>query len=160
MRAPSSLPTNIHRDTLLLFPWDSPGKKNGVGFLFQGIFLTQGSNPHLLCLLHWQAGSLPLAPPGMHTSVNKDQCLGGICWLVVIFFLHANIILGILKSIHRWWKWNFQFCFFALTLRQMFASDMLIVVLRKWNLNSVTMSLEFVSLKNVYFCGNPIFLVI
>ena len=22
-----------------------------------------GSNPHLLCLLHWQAGSLPLAPP-------------------------------------------------------------------------------------------------
>ena len=26
------------------------------------IFQTQGSNPHLLCLLHWQAGSLPLAP--------------------------------------------------------------------------------------------------
>ena len=25
---------------------------------------TQGSNPHLLCLLHWQASSLPLAPPG------------------------------------------------------------------------------------------------
>ena len=27
----------------------------------QGIFLTQGSNPHLLYLLHWQVGSLPLA---------------------------------------------------------------------------------------------------
>ena len=26
--------------------------------------MTQGSNPHLLHLLHWQAGSLPLAPPG------------------------------------------------------------------------------------------------
>ena len=25
----------------------------------RGIFPTQGSNPHLLCLLHWQAGSLP-----------------------------------------------------------------------------------------------------
>ena len=25
-----------------------------------GDFLTQGSNPHLLCLLHWQANSLPL----------------------------------------------------------------------------------------------------
>ena len=25
---------------------------------------TQGSNPHLFCLLHWQAGSLPLAPSG------------------------------------------------------------------------------------------------
>ena len=31
--------------------------------LLQGIFLTQGSNMHLLPLLHWQVGSLPLAPP-------------------------------------------------------------------------------------------------
>ena len=29
----------------------------------QGMFPTQGPNLHLLCLLHWQAGSLPLAPP-------------------------------------------------------------------------------------------------
>ena len=38
--------------------WDSPGKNTGVGchFLLQGIFPTQGSNPSLLCLLHWQAG--------------------------------------------------------------------------------------------------------
>ena len=43
-----------------------PGKNTGVGchFLFQGIFPTQGSNPHLLCLLTWQVGSFPLAPPG------------------------------------------------------------------------------------------------
>ena len=27
----------------------------------KGIFPTQGSNPHLLCLLHWQVSSLPLA---------------------------------------------------------------------------------------------------
>ena len=33
-------------------------------FLLQGIFPSQGSNPHLLCLLPWQVGSLPLAPPG------------------------------------------------------------------------------------------------
>ena len=32
--------------------------------LLQGIFPTQGSNLCLLCLLHWQVGSLPLAPPG------------------------------------------------------------------------------------------------
>ena len=31
--------------------------------LLQGIFPTWGSNPHLSCLLHWQAGSLPLVPP-------------------------------------------------------------------------------------------------
>ena len=47
-------------------PWDSPGKNTGVRchVFLQGIFPAQGSNPHLLCLLHWQAGSLPLAPPG------------------------------------------------------------------------------------------------
>ena len=47
-------------------PWDSPGKNTGVGChaLLQGIFLTQGWNLYLLCLLHWQAGSLPLEPPG------------------------------------------------------------------------------------------------
>ena len=37
---------------MLLCPWDSPGKHTGVGCpaLLQGIFLTQGSNPHLFCL--------------------------------------------------------------------------------------------------------------
>ena len=30
----------------------------------RGIFQTQGSNPYLLCLLHWQVGSLLPAPPG------------------------------------------------------------------------------------------------
>ena len=50
----------------LLCPWDSPGKNTGVGChaLLQGIFLIQGLNPSLLTLLHWQAGSLPLVPPG------------------------------------------------------------------------------------------------
>ena len=40
----------------LLCPWDSPGKNTGVGChaLLQGIFLTQGLNLHLLCLLHWR----------------------------------------------------------------------------------------------------------
>ena len=34
--------------------------------LLQGIFLTQGSNPRLLCLLHWQADSLPAEPWERH----------------------------------------------------------------------------------------------
>ena len=47
----------------------------GCHFLLQGIFLTQGSNPGLLCLLHWQADSLLLVPPGkpyiyMHMCIN------------------------------------------------------------------------------------------
>ena len=36
----------------------------GCHALLQEIFPTQGLNPHLLYLLHWQAGSLPLEPPG------------------------------------------------------------------------------------------------
>ena len=64
----------------LLCPWDSPGKNTGVGChaLLQGISRTHGSNPCLFCLLHWQAGSLPLMPPGnprckMGTSKRKRQ---------------------------------------------------------------------------------------
>ena len=43
-------------------PMDSPGKNTAVGCsaLLQGIFLTQGWNLHLLHLLLWLAGSLPL----------------------------------------------------------------------------------------------------
>ena len=50
----------------LLYPWDSSGKNTGVGchLLRQRIFPTQGSNSHLLCLLQWQAGSLPVVPHG------------------------------------------------------------------------------------------------
>ena len=36
---------------------------SGCYFFLQGIFQTQGLNLSLLCLLHWQACSLPLGPP-------------------------------------------------------------------------------------------------
>ena len=54
-----------------LCPWDFPGKNTEMGccFLFQGIFWTQGLNPHLLHLLHWQADSLPLCNLGSHTHI-------------------------------------------------------------------------------------------
>ena len=44
-------------------PCDFPGKNTGAGcpFLLQGIFLSQGLN---LCLLSWQADSLPLSHLG------------------------------------------------------------------------------------------------
>ena len=42
--------------TSVLRPWDSPSKniRAGYHFLLQGIFLTQGWDVRLLCLLHWQ----------------------------------------------------------------------------------------------------------
>ena len=41
-------------------PWHSPGKNTGVGclVLLHRVFLTQGLNPRLLCLLHLQPGFL------------------------------------------------------------------------------------------------------
>ena len=53
-----SLRSNGLQTTKFLCPWYSPSKNTGVGChaLFQGIFPTQGQNPHLLHLLHWQAG--------------------------------------------------------------------------------------------------------
>ena len=52
---------------------NSPGKNTGVGCcaFLQGIFPTQGSNPHLLYLLHWAAGTLPLTPLGEPHNRNR-----------------------------------------------------------------------------------------
>ena len=61
----------------LLCPWDSPGKNTGVGchFLLQGIFPPPGPNLGSFCLLHWQVGSLPLAPPGKSQVLGTQVCL-------------------------------------------------------------------------------------
>ena len=72
----SSLRSQELSPARLLCPWDFPGKNTGVGchFLLQGIFPTQGSNPHLL---HWQADSLLLnhlrIPTLDQVPVNSSQ---------------------------------------------------------------------------------------
>ena len=60
----------------LLCPWDSPGKNTGVGChaLLQGIFLIQGLNPHLLCLLHCRQVLYPLNHLGSPQKVGLS-CL-------------------------------------------------------------------------------------
>ena len=54
---------------------DSAGKNSGVGChaLLQGIFPTQGSNPHLCCFLHWQVGATWEAPSRSRASLKDDQ---------------------------------------------------------------------------------------
>jgi len=49
-----------------------------------GIFPTQGLNLHLLHLLHWQAGSLPLAPPGKLHIICVCVC---VCVCVYIYVM-------------------------------------------------------------------------
>ena len=59
----------------LLCPWDSPGRKTGIGwhFLLQGIFLTQGSNPHLLYLLHWQVRLFTTSATSVHAKSLQSR---------------------------------------------------------------------------------------
>ena len=64
--------------TRLLCPWDSPIKNTGVGchVLFQGIFLTQESNPRLIHLLHCRQVLYhfsSLVPPGKHRNYIKRK---------------------------------------------------------------------------------------
>ena len=53
---------------------------SGLYFLLQGVFLTQGLNPHCLHLLCWQVDSLPLSQLGSH----------GGCIIIVINIIIAN----------------------------------------------------------------------
>ena len=58
----------------------------GCRSLLQGIFPTQGSNPHLLHLLHWQAGSLPLVPTGKASMELESSYL---IYQFLLFMLQA-----------------------------------------------------------------------
>ena len=72
-----SLPPHGLQPAGLLCPWNFPGRNTAVSchFLLQGNFLTQGSNPRLLCLLHWQADSLPLYHLGSpQTCTQMHSC--------------------------------------------------------------------------------------
>ena len=60
------------QSTMLLCPWDFPGKNTGMSchFLLQGIFLTQGSS---LLLPHWQADALPLSHRGAQINDGSES---------------------------------------------------------------------------------------
>ena len=103
--------------TRLPCPWDSPSKNTGVGChaLLQGIFLTQGLNRNLLCLLHWQMNSLSLQPPGkpiQHSSHMGKKKIWNIS-IISVLIIHWTDILDILYQIICIIKINFT-CIFWL----------------------------------------------
>ena len=59
-------------------------------FLLQGLFVTQGSN---LCLLHWQADSLPLSHQCVVGTARSDSA---IPWTIA--HLQAPLSMGILQA--------------------------------------------------------------
>ena len=71
----------------LLCPWGFPGENTGVGchFPLQGIFLTQGSNLHLL---YWSVGSLQLNHQGsLRTVVSANSLNVNLSVKLFLFFL-------------------------------------------------------------------------
>ena len=108
--------------TLVFCLWNFPGKKTVMGchFLLQGSFPTKESNPCILCLFHWQANSLPLAPSGkmvssnmccqLHKEVVTLYCLMKIqgSKLYMWFQLYKKcIIKSQISSTYDWWDFRF-----------------------------------------------------
>ena len=77
----------------LLCLWDSPGN-TGVGChaRLQGIFPTQGWNLCFLCLLHWQAASLPLAPSGKPRFTSIQLKLISFLFTFLVWLLEHFLI--------------------------------------------------------------------
>ena len=57
---------------------------NGLPLPLQGIFPIQGSNPHVLRLLHWQAGSLPLCHLGCRWMLQSFKSQGHLSKLTSV----------------------------------------------------------------------------
>ena len=67
-----------------------------------GIFLTQGSNLRLLSLLHWQAGSLPLGPPGKPLGrVGLNGAMG-----ISLTPMLLDTVASQTHSLESWHRWG------------------------------------------------------
>ena len=78
-----------------LYPWNCPGKNSLAGccFLLQGILPTQGLNPRLMHLLHWQVDFLPLGHLGSPQSAYE--------------FLKPNLINKLVVLLNSKCSYNF-----------------------------------------------------
>ena len=75
----SATPWAVVRKAPLSMGFSRQGYWSGSPCPPPGILLTQRLKPHLLCLLHWQVGSLPLVPPRKPVYTYNG-----------IFFSHKN----------------------------------------------------------------------
>ena len=69
----SATPWTVARQAPLSMGFSSKNARVGYCALLHVIFPTQGLNPRLLGLLHWQVDSLPLAPPTLKYFSNKKK---------------------------------------------------------------------------------------
>ena len=80
--------------------------------LLQGFFLMQGSNPPLLCLLYWQAGSLPLAPLGRPPRfIPADNIVKYSQWILEnpFYFSTKNNIFLMTQKGKKFWTQRIKY---------------------------------------------------
>ena len=67
------------------------------------LFLTQGLNPRLLCLLHRHVGPLPLAPPG---KLYICACMYMyVCVYICVYTYVCAYICTYIKGFFAWLPW-------------------------------------------------------
>ena len=92
-----------------LQPMDCSPPGSSVHGVLQARILIQGSNPHLLCLLHWQAGSLAGWRRKWQDSCPENPMDGG-AWCAIVH--------GVAKTRTRLNDLTFTFSFFTTSATQ------------------------------------------
>ena len=122
--------------TRILCPWNFIGKNTGVGchFLLQGIFLTEGSNLHFLCLLHCRQILYPLShqgSPQMSRTQSKSFHIEN----------HENLSLREKMALngHQHWDdryWNYLVRILKQLLQKCFSFKVIMNAWNEWKIES------------------------
>ena len=111
-------------------------KQVGCQALLQETFLSQGSNPHLLHLLHWQTRSLPLAPLGSPSALTSMLFATGAAPV----YIPTNSMQGSLY-LHIFTKTSYLLSFWWQPFRQAWAGTSWFWSAFPWQLLMVSMHL-------------------
>ena len=90
----------------------------------QGIFLTQGLNPHIQHPFPWQAGGFISKSPGKpHRAITPikmrdwgmEATKSSYCWMKFFLEIYLNIIAGNITRVFSWSNWMISFSFVRVT---------------------------------------------
>ena len=82
----------VAKTARLLCPWDSPSKDTGVGCPPPGDLPDPGIKPHLLHLLHWQAGDVKAGGTYRQSQLGSQNGLACLDLLIVVFLFFLLLV--------------------------------------------------------------------
>ena len=120
----------------------------GCHFLLQRIFPIQGSNPHLWCLLHRQAGSLPGSKQDQYISgCFRISQMKAVTWLSPLSQLSSLYINTCWQAVLSLYFFCFSFLYFS---QSSTSTSKLLLLFRR-------LIYLFFSSQSHSFCPNPFF---